>query len=245
MRLEKELRPIWEQYKLDPNPTNTGELLRGVEPIMQRGIYSQVGQNTSPVLRSQARKLTLEAFQSYDPNRASMSTHINHHLQRLRRLSRQTSEGLRIPEGVIFDHARITEGEEAFREKHGREPTIGELSDALGLSRNRIKKVRRHQMPISAGQLESGTDESEDSPSSGPAVQGKQLDDSMILQLVQAELNSSNQKILAWSTGLLGEEKLSNKEIARRLNLTPSAVTQRKAKIQEIITRFESELSLT
>ena len=42
-----------------------------------------------------------------------------------------------------------------------------------------------------------------------------------------------DQKFMEWSSGMHGKPALSNQEIAKRLHITPAAISQRKAKIAE------------
>jgi DNA-directed RNA polymerase specialized sigma subunit len=51
------------------------------------------------------------------------------------------------------------------------------------------------------------------------------------LEYVHHDLDPIDKKILEWKTGMYGKQVLSTNEIARRLNITPSAVSQRAAKI--------------
>ena len=45
---------------------------------------------------------------------------------------------------------------------------------------------------------------------------------------------------MEWSLGLHGREKLSNKEIANKLLRSPGAISQRKAKIQQLLRQEET-----
>jgi hypothetical protein len=51
-----------------------------------------------------------------------------------------------------------------------------------------------------------------------------------------------NQKIMEHSLGLHGQPRLPNHEIAKLLRLSPGAISQRKARIQQTLDK-ESELS--
>ena len=51
------------------------------------------------------------------------------------------------------------------------------------------------------------------------------------LEYVHHDLDPVDKKVLEWKTGLYGKTILSTNEIARRLKITPGAVSQRASKI--------------
>ncbi|MFM7590697.1 MAG: hypothetical protein ACKO85_02795 [Isosphaeraceae bacterium] len=55
----------------------------------------------SPLAASQGRLLALEAMQKYDTTRARLQSHALNHMQGLRRINRQQSEVMTVPERVL------------------------------------------------------------------------------------------------------------------------------------------------
>ena len=53
---------------------------------------------------------------------------------------------------------------------------------------------------------------------------------------------SIEQKIIEWSSGLHGKQRLSNNEIARRLGISPAAVSQRRNKIDRLMSEVREVL---
>ena len=74
------------------------------------------------------------------------------------------------------------------------------------------------------------------------AVADDQTSTDSWLRFVRDDLTDIDQQILDHTTGIGGAKVLSNKQLARRLQLTPGAISQRKLKIQAILDR-EEELS--
>ena len=236
MKLEPDYEIEYNAWKEKPNPQTTGLLLRKVQPAIDRGVQAHAGKNVSPVLRSSARRLALTAIRTYDPAKAQLGTHIINHMKGLRRIGRQQSQVMRIPERVSLDQSFLANAEAELNDRLGRDPTITELADHTGLSAKRISQVRSYRHPISEGSFLGMTQGGE---SSGflPAVSQDNMD--IVTRAVYDDLDSINQQIMDWTLGRNGTRPLSNQEIASKLRMTPGAVSQRKALIQRRIDEME------
>src|SRR5690606_29943577 len=95
--LEPEFHAAYTAWKTNNTPQSRGELLKAVSPVLQTAIYSY-GDGESPALKARAKLLALEAFNTYDPTRGSLKTHLLSQLQRLRRISAQQQQTIRVPE---------------------------------------------------------------------------------------------------------------------------------------------------
>jgi hypothetical protein len=72
---------------------------------------------------------------------------------------------------------------------------------------------------------------------SGPAV--RQSTTNAWLDYVYTDQDGMNQKIMEWTLGMHGQPILPNHEIARRRGVSQGAISQRKARIQQIINQTE------
>ena len=233
--LEDEYREPYTTWKADQSPESTAAMLGKLEPVIQRGIRTHVGEPT-PILMSRGRQLALEGLRGYDPSRARLQTHLFNQLQGLKRIARQQSQVISVPERVIFDQARLHEMEQELRDKHGRDPTDSELANRTGFSLKRIAHVRQYRPGMSEGSM-SAID-----PGLSPGLAANQSARDAWVQIVYDELPSLDQKIMELSLGLHGRKPLSNLEIAKKLGRSPGAISQRKAKIQELLDQ-EQDLS--
>ena len=68
------------------------------------------------------------------------------------------------------------------------------------------------------------------------------LTDTDYLEYVYASSGPIEQKIIEWSSGLHGKQRLSNNEIARRLGISPAAVSQRRNKIDRLMSEVREVL---
>lgn len=235
--LEPDFSQDFDAWKRNPTPASTGGILRRLNPTIDRAISAHVGQS-NPLLKSQARKMTIQALGSYDPSKAGLKTHIMNQLQGLRRVARQQSQVIRIPERVTLDQGRLVEAENVLRDMYGRDPSAMELADHTGLSLKRIKHVRSFKPAIAEGTLE-GYAEQSDEPGGGfsPAVLSRQQGPDPWLEFIYYDLDPINKKIMEWTLGLHGTKPLSNQRIAAKLGVSPGAVSLRKATIQQILDR--------
>jgi len=236
-KLEPEFQQPYMAFSRDPNPHNTSQMLTALKPVIQSGVKSHVGK-VNPISTSQARKLTLQAMKTYDPTKAKLSTHVHNHLQGLRRLTRQQTSGVRVPERIALDHGHMMRAIAELEDDLGREPTTDELADYSRLSRKRIAQLRKFQPGVAQGTLTAAGEAGQ--AGWNPAVQ--QESDAW-LRLVHSDMDATNQKIMEWTFGLYGSPQLSNQAIAQRLKLSPGAISQRKANIQRILDQ-EQDLSV-
>lgn len=227
-QLDKNLIPEYSAWKKKPDKSSRGALLRKLQPSIDRGISAHVGKSTSPVLRSSARRLALGALDTYDPQRARLSTHVINHMKGLRRIARQQQQVLKMPERVALDRNFLFKAETELTDTLGREPTITELADHTRLSERRIRKVQSFANPVYEGSLLAMTN-GEGGGGFEPQVEQESMD--TISRAVYEDLDPTNQNIMAWTLGLNGRQ-YSNQQIASKLGLTPGAVSQRKQVIQ-------------
>lgn len=229
--LEPAYRDAYTQWRAGETPSSTGHLLRTIDPEISRGINAYVGQS-NPLIRSQAKKLALQAVRTYDPGKgAKLGTHVVNQLQGLKRINRRQIDILRVPERVGLEKQRAKLAEQELVDELGREPSLTELADHTGLSMKRLKYLRKFNLPTAEGTF---SDMGNESLEFAPRVQSAASDDPW-LDLVYGDLDPVGQKIMEWTLGLNGEPIRSNYDIAEKLGLSPGAISQRKAKIQAML----------
>jgi len=231
--LEQEYKDAYENWTQDDTPEGNAAILSAVDPIIHKGV-SMYGSGQSPLLRSRARKLTLQGLHNYDRKRSRLQSHLLNQMQGLRRISRQQHDIINVPERVLSDSHKLHQYTQELQDKLGREPSDSELSNKAGVSTKRIKYVREWQPGLTMGQL-SAVD-----PEFSPGARSLEQNHDAWLEVVYDDLPPIDQKIMEWSLGLHGREKLSNKEIATKLLRSPGAISQRKAKIQQLLRQEET-----
>ena len=231
--LEEEYRPAYDAWQADQTPQGNATFLKAIDPVVQKGV--KMYGNESPLAASRARLMALEAARKYDPKRSRLQSHMLNQLQGLRRVSRQQHQVMRTPERVLLESNRLRQYSQEMEDETGREPTDAELSDRLGISLQRLKKIRQYQPGMSTGQAEN-VDPMQGQPA------GQQESEEYWAQIVYMDIGPMDQKIMEWTLGMNGHKKLSNQEIAKKLNRSPGAITQRKMRIQNLLNQ-EQDLS--
>lgn len=235
--LEDDLREPYTAWKISATPETNVGMLNALKPTIEGAIRTHVGE-PNPLLTSRARMMTLQGLRSYDPKRGRLQTHIYNHLLGLKRVNRQQTQILQVPERVALDRFSVHGAEEELRNSLGREPTDDELADHTGFSTKRLAHVRTYQPGVSEGRLEDASGGQVFGATHSPA------DDhhSAWLNVIYDELDPYHKKIMELSYGVGGRPPLANHEIARRLNRSPGAISQGKARIQAMLDE-ESALS--
>ena len=113
-KIENAYQPAYTAWSENPNPTTTSDLLKQINPVIDSAIKTFGGAAAgSPTLRSHARRISMESFNTYDPAKGPLKTHLMANLQGLRRKSQQEQQIISVPEQVALD---LYQTEEAGKE---------------------------------------------------------------------------------------------------------------------------------
>lgn len=232
----------YKQWSTGRTPRNMGALMKAARPIIDSSIKT-FASHDSPILRTQAKQLAIQAVKRYDPKTGvPLKNWIMQNMRGLRRLSAQRSP-LMVPERVRLDAGRIAAVAAEFREAVGREPTMEELADATKLSVKRLSYVRKLDRPLVAeGQLSTTDDGSE---GEGPDVYlPGEAEESWMntwAQFVYHDLPVLDKQIYNMYLGREGYPKnMSVLKMAAKLRISSAAVSQRAKKIAEKLEEGEA-----
>jgi RNA polymerase primary sigma factor len=227
---------LYPQWQTTRTPENNTAILKTLQPVIDTAVMSYAGQAASPTIRSRAKLMALKALDTYDPQRGNVRTHLLSQMQSLRRLSAQTQNIISIPEQVSLDFSRLSENENELRDQLGRDPADDELADATGLSVRRIRKIRAFNQPVAEGMTtrDVGPDDNYGGDSASN-IPGSTRSADAWFKFVYEDLSPVDRLIADMTLGRNGRKKTSTQDIARRLNITPGAVSQRAAKIQTML----------
>jgi DNA-directed RNA polymerase specialized sigma subunit len=212
-------------WKKNPSQDNMIKLIDIATPVLRQAITSYAAGDKTYM--SRAKKLAVDAFANYDPARGTkLRSYLLLQLQPLQRAHVKRTSAVAVPERVQLDRYRLDQAEEQLKNELGREPADIELADHTGFSAKRIAHIRSFARgTLAESQLMD--------PEKGlqlPATEHVTGDD-LWVEYVHHDLAPVDQKIMEWKLGIYGKKQLSTNEIAKRLNLTPSAVSQRAARI--------------
>lgn len=224
----------YTQWQTTKTPEANTALLKTIQPVIDTAVMSYAGNNANPTLRSRAKIMALKALETYDPSRGNVRTHLLSQMQSLRRAAAQSQNIIAVPEQVGLDYGALTDAEAELQDELSRDPTDEELADRTGLSIRRIQKIRAFHQPISEGTTQQVPEDGQpgDVASSIPGV--TTAEDAWF-NFVYDDLTPTDKLVADMLLGRHGRRRASTQEIARRLNITPGAVSQRAAKIQQML----------
>lgn len=208
----------YDAWKAEPTDDNYNVLMKSLKPTISSALTSYA--HGDPNLTIRAQILAAQAINTYDPKRgANLKTHVYNTLKRLQRFAAQRREVVHLPENVRLDAYAVRRFNDTFREDNDRDANFDEVADGTGLSLRRIRKANRLGSEMSENKRTSET---------GDSLTTQKVSAHDVWQdYVYHDLDNINKKIFEWTTGYLDSPVLPKKEIARRLHITPAAVSGR------------------
>ena len=172
-------------------------MLNKLEPTINSAVKSYGGGDKQ--LNTQAKILAIKAINNYQPGRSKLSTYIHSSLRPLSRIRDKRKSAIYLPENVRVDSQTVYRFKDNFRNTEGREPSLQEISDNVGLSIKRINKALQEGSERSSSELE--TEKGEVILSNAD----KDRNYANIWQdYIYHDLEPVNQKIMEWTTGYGG-----------------------------------------
>lgn len=210
------------------------ELLRRVEPSIAAGVRNWGGNN--PDLKLRARLIAREAIKKYSPEYAestSPSTWVYNNMPKLSRYRDERTSVVHTPDSVKRDVRYLTMVKNKLKEEDGVEPSVGKLKDYSGLSEKRMEKAM-------AAFSDTGIKETEKGDILGIPRNNDDKFDSWV-HAVYSELDEPGRKVFEGATGYMGAPRKQKQQLAKELNISPSAVTGRLKTIQNRLQEFKEE----
>ena len=232
----KPVQSTYEAYIADKTPQNLRAVVEEHKSFINGAVRNMVGQ-VSPVIQTRAHLLAAEAVRKYDPTRkVPLKNWIAQGLMPIHRAARKSAEIIRVPEALKRESMWLSKSRAELAEKLMREPSPEELADHSGVPVAKQKRIAAGPLWVkSEGSAQAALDAGgDDADTSGLAVRGK---DSLgeIQDYVYHDLDDIDKVVFRYRVGYGGAEKLPNMEIARRLNLSPAAVTHRANRLQRTL----------
>lgn len=225
----------WEKNR---TPENLLRVVDHHQNTIDQAVKAIVGPNASPLVQRRAQLMAAEAVQNYDPKRkVPLKHYIQSQLSSLRRYHAQLVDVVPMPERLRREGALLQRATEELWAKLDREPTADELADHTGISIKKQEKIRRRsRATMNEGRLAAMAemDGGDDAQDFMPAV--SRVDPMQeLIDYAYFDMDPVDQVIYAHRTGYRGAKVLSNADVAKKLGISPGAVSQRAAKIEQRI----------
>ena len=213
----------YDNWKKEPNPLNVKAVLTELKPTIESALTSYAPEDKD-ILRTRANIMAVNAINMYDPTqRTKLSSYVFNHLKGLNREKARRKNVVHVPENILLERNKIQKATDSFQSEYGREPTLDELADDTGLSIKRIEYASKKKAARSGSQLLS---------EKGDSLFTKAEDPQRVwADYVYHDLDGPDKKIFEWSPGYGGTDKIQKMDIAKRLNISPAAVSRRINKI--------------
>jgi DNA-directed RNA polymerase specialized sigma subunit len=238
MAKNDKLDQAYVTWRTKPTPENMAMALEAADPIIRNALTSYAGGNDA--FHTQAKKLAAQGFKTYDPRLgAKLHSHLMNQLQPLRRVTQRRTNVVHVPERVQSDLYHLRQAQQSYFDRFGREGADSELAEQLGVPMSRLRHLRKFMRQESS---ESGMQTVSDEGGSEPFYPGsvKANPEDIWMEYVHHDANPIDQKILEWKTGYNGKEIVSTQEIAKRLRISPSAVSQRAARMAKRMNELQA-----
>ena len=214
---DQELYDIWAKTK---SREDLSRLVNSLMPIAGKEIQRASGTLPQSALTSEAKKWVIQAIKTYQPGRgAVLSTHVTNYLQKVRRLNYTYQKVARLPESRQLQFTEFNNAKTWLEETLGREPTEEELAAKLGWSKKQTVKFREmmfRDWGTTGASLDSPYHEYDTTPA--------------FMKELRSLLTEQEAKLMDL---ILGDEKASNAELARKMNTSTSMVSVLKASIKK------------
>jgi len=220
---------LWQNWDKQRDSNSLNALLDYMEPTIRSKVNTL---RSAPVPESaielEAKKWALKSFETYDPNRgAKLSTHTTNWLKKVNRFVYNRQNIGYIPEERIIKIKTFQNTKADLEVKLDREPSQVELADELVWSLGEVermdKELRKDIAPtdtmVDFGYITSDPNRE-------------------ILNYIYFELSPQEQQVYDYTIGSHGKQKMSGNDIAKKLNVSPSQISQIKRRIGEKMERY-------
>lgn len=214
----------WNKWKQTGAREDLGALFTRMEPVIQKEVSRWAsGPVARPVLNLEAKKISLNAFNSFDPNKARLNTHLTNNLKGLSRIVYTHTNPARMPEHQVLKLNTFMSAKQQLEEELGREPTTQEMGESLAWSN---REVDRYQ-----GQLRTGYSTSQPLPPGFDRFDA----DKVFLEFVYNDLVDQDKIVFEHTTGYGGKPILSAADLIKKTNMTQGQISHSKRRIKKLV----------
>lgn len=222
-------RRLWDAWKKTPGQKTIEPLLQRFEPMIGQHVRKFKAPNVrESALRANLQEQAIKAFETYDPNKAALSTYVMGRLRKGLRFTRKHQNLARIPEAKAELIGPLQRATDSLTDSLGRAPTFNEIATHMSQNLNKsvtpslVKQVQRAQVKdINASSFESDP---------VPRASTRERE---ILGLLRPALKPNEQAVFDHLYGVGGRARTtSTGAIAKKLGKSPSQISRLKGRIE-------------
>jgi DNA-directed RNA polymerase specialized sigma subunit len=220
-RRERDMQ-LFHEWKNTGSKQALGKLINQLSPVIYHEVRNQSGTLPTPALSAEAKKWTLRALQTYDPEKGVLlSTHVSNYLPKIRRMNAKFVNAVRLPENLHYQFNTFNKSLQDLTDELGREPNDDELSKHLNWTKPQVVKFKGM---LFADLLESN--------SARPSEFTRFNDQTVILDHIKSQL-TPQERVIFDNKGYLSSTELAEK-LGINLNRLNYLTSKMVDKIREI-----------
>lgn len=216
----------WKTWKSSPSPDNLRPLLDSLEADIDRKVREfQLAPVPPAAVRGAANAAVVRALNTFNPNKgATVRTHVNWHLKKVRAFVAKHQNVGRIPEHRVYKITEFKNAKDELTQKIGHEPDAATLASDLGWSTAEVGRMERELRKdlVASRSLEVDLLPEMDSAR-----------DREVLRYIYHELSPDERLVFEYSIGANGKPKLSAGKIAEKMKISQPKVSRIRRKIDE------------
>jgi hypothetical protein len=217
----------WQAWNASKTKKHLTPLLKRVNPILQKEVSRWSGGGVArPVLDIEAKKIALNSFHSFDPNKSKLSTHLTNNLKGLSREVYTYSNPARLPEHRMIKAKTFIAVQDNLTEQFGRIPSAQELSDELSWNKKEVGRMRNELRS-------SYSDNAPAPPGFDSSFEGAQE-----LDFIYHDLNNIDKVVFEHTTGYSGSPILGGRDLTSKTGLTQGQISHSKRRIRDKVKTF-------
>ena len=231
---------LWSVWKANPTQENTHNLLRRFEPVFRSKVQALKARDVNlSAFRADLKIHALNAFDTYDPTKAGLRTHVENHLRKSMRYNAQQQNMAYMPEGQSERIGSIKRAIEGFQEDTGRDPSHTEIATYI----NERPELLKNKTPLTTAQvariqtgMRGDVSSSEFESDPNPTLINR---NEQVLGLLRPSLNDQQKKVFDHIYGFEGTPVVrSTGALAKRLGMSSSQVSRLKSGIASTYKKY-------
>ena len=219
---ESKIDPEFLEWQKTKDPHCLSLLLKKYNKLIEKELPKYRGQLPDPILRTYAKKITVDAIKTFNPSKSKLSTHIVNNMLRMHRKNYEISGVARLPEDIQRGVNVFKNAKDYLIDKLNREPTVEELADELSWNKDRvIRLMKMAKKEVLSSSLDF-------------APARYEMSDPR-LDYLYYDLEPKDKIVFQYKVGYRGFPVLDNQSIAKKINASQAMVSIRSKKIAEKI----------
>jgi DNA-directed RNA polymerase specialized sigma subunit len=224
---------LWQSWQQSPNQKTLQPLMRRFEPVFRAKVNQYKAPNVNQsAFRANLKLHALNAFETYDPSKAALRTHVENHLRKSMRFNAQNQNMAYLPEGQTAYIGPIDRARDELTDETGFEPShtqiakfVNERPDLLGgkkrLNATTVARIQGGRRKDIIGSTIEGD------PAPYAASRNEQ-----VLGLLRPTLKPQEQKVFDHLYGMNGKPRIDRTgALAKQLGMSSSQVARLKTRI--------------